>query len=37
MMLKEIRITDERMKKSITEERKTHIPYTVSSPAFQQV
>jgi len=37
MMLEEIRITDERMKNSITEERRTHIPHTVSSPALQHV
>jgi len=29
-MLEEIRIADERMKNSITEERRTHIPHTVS-------
>jgi len=37
MMLEEIRITDERMKNSITKERRTRIPHTVSSPALQQV
>jgi len=37
MMLEEIRITDKRLKNSITEERRTHIPHTVSSPALQQV
>jgi len=37
-MLEEIRIADERMNNSITEERKiTHIPHTVSSPALQHV
>jgi len=36
MILEEIRITDERMKNSITE-RRTHIPYIVSSPVLQQV
>jgi len=34
MMLEEIRIADERMKNSIIEERRTHIPQTVSSPAL---
>jgi len=38
MMLEEIRIADERMKNSITEERRTtHIPHTVSSPTLQHV
>jgi len=36
-MLEEIRITDERMKNSITEERRIHIPHPVSSPALQHV
>jgi len=29
-MLEEIKIADERMKNSIIEERRTHIPHTVS-------
>jgi len=37
MVLEEIRITDERMKNSIIEERRTHIPHTVSSPILQHV
>jgi len=37
MMLEEIRITDERMKNPITEERRTHIPHIVSFPVLQQV
>jgi len=38
MMLEEIRIADERMKNSITEERRTtHIPHTVSSHTLQHV
>jgi len=37
MMLEEIRITDERMKNSITGERRIHILHIVSSPALQQV
>jgi len=37
MMLEEIRIIDERMKNSITEERITHILHTVSSPALQHI
>jgi len=38
MILEEIRIANERMKNSITEERRTtHIPYPVSSPALQHV
>jgi len=37
MILEEIRITDERMKNTITEERRTHIPHTVSSPALPHV
>jgi len=37
-MLKEIRITDERMKNSITEKNKTiHIPNDVSSPILQYI
>jgi len=35
VILEEIRITDERMQNSITEERRTHIPHTVHSPALQ--
>jgi len=34
MMLEEIRIVNERMKNSIIEEKRTHIPQTVSSPAL---
>jgi len=34
MMLEEIRIVNERMKNSITEERRTHIPHTLSPPAL---
>jgi len=38
MMLEEIRIANERMKSSITEERRTtHTLNTVSSPALQHV
>jgi len=37
MMLEEIGITEERMKNSIIEKRRTHIPHTVSSLALQHV
>jgi len=37
MMLEEIGIVDEGMKNLITEERRTNIPHTVSSPALQHV
>jgi len=38
MMLEEIRIADERLKNSMTEEKRTtHIPHNVSSPALQHI
>jgi len=38
MMLEEIRIADERMKNSITEEKRTtHIPHNVSSLILQHI
>jgi len=37
MILKEIKIADERMKNSITEEMRTQIPHPISSPALQHV
>jgi len=36
-MIEEIIIASERMKNSITEERRTHIPHPISSPALQHV
>jgi len=33
-MLEETRITDERMKNSVTKERRTHIPHIITPPAL---